>query len=218
MALLAPVFPASQLQPSLSSFPPLLSSTGLAFPRGRITELYGDPGAGRTSLLINTLSEATRLGETCAWVDLDNTFDPASARAARVCLSRLLWVRCGGEMPAAMRATDLLLTANGFGLIILDLGDTEPRLTQRIPLNYWYRFRRSVEPTRTVLVVVGQTPLARQCATLSVESRRISSNWSGVPKISQLFDGVELRYEPRKPVGTPRGGLTARARELEAFD
>ncbi|MFN7924678.1 MAG: hypothetical protein U0Q16_31540 [Bryobacteraceae bacterium] len=212
MLALAPVLPASRLQPQLSSFPPLLSPTGLAFPRGRITEIYGEPSSGRTSFLINTLAEATRCGETCAWVDLDNTFDPVSAAAAGVRLDRLLWIRCTGDAPAAMRCTDLLLAANGFGVVVVDLGDADKRVIQRIPPNYWYRFRRAVEPTRTVVVVVSQDPIARQCATLSVESRRVETKWSGTAGVSQLLDGVELRYEPRKPVGTPRAGLTVSAR------
>lgn len=209
MAALAPVIPASRLQPQFPATPPLLSPTGLAFPRGRITEVYGEASSGRTSFLINALAEATRSGETCAWVDADNSFDPVSAAAAGVRLDRLLWIRCNGDAPAAMRCTDLLLAANGFGVVVIDLGDADKRIVQRIPPNYWYRFRRTVEPTRTVLVVISQDPVARQCAALSVESRRVEANWSGTAGVSQLLDGVELRYEPRKPVGTPRGGLTA---------
>jgi hypothetical protein len=115
-----------------------------------------------------------------------------------------------------MRSADLLLAANGFGVVVVDLGDTAQRVVQKIPLNYWYRFRRAVEPTRTVLVVISQHPVVRQCATVSVESRRVETKWSGVAGISQLLDGVELRYEPRKPVSMPRAGLTAAAHTLEA--
>jgi hypothetical protein len=40
----------------------------------------------------------------CAWIDVSNALDPASAAAAGVDLERLLWVRCGAAKPAASQA------------------------------------------------------------------------------------------------------------------
>jgi hypothetical protein len=203
---------AALLQPVLSSYPPLVSSAGLAFPRGRISEIFGPPSSGRTSLLLTILTQATaREGDICAIVDTDDSLDPCSAAAAGVLLNRLLWVRCGGHVPNAMKAADLLLQANGFGVVVIDLADTDTRAAQRIPLNYWYRFRRAVEQTRTALIVVTRDPNVRQCATLSVEARRLEIEWSGAQS-SRLLEGVELRFEPRKPPGTTPGRLSARAR------
>src|SRR5215472_11325268 len=65
---------------------------GLA--RGAITEIFGPPTSGRTSAMISILAEATAQDETCALIDGNNAFDPASAAAAGVELNRLLWVRC----------------------------------------------------------------------------------------------------------------------------
>src|SRR5438309_720649 len=45
------------------------------------------------------LARATQRGEVCALVDVSDAFDPASAAAAGIEMSRLLWVRCGEKYP-----------------------------------------------------------------------------------------------------------------------
>ena len=65
-----------------------------------------------------------------------------------------------------LRVTDLLLQSNGFGLIALDLGDISTRAARRIPLASWFRFRRAIETTSTVMLVVEQQPIAGSCSSL----------------------------------------------------
>src|SRR5580658_7818652 len=64
-------------------------------PVGAITEMVGVESSGRTSLALSFLASTTRTGSVGAWIDVLNTFDPESAAAAGVDLSRVLWVRCG---------------------------------------------------------------------------------------------------------------------------
>jgi hypothetical protein len=65
-----------------------------------------------------------------------------------------------------LRVTDLLLQSNGFGLIALDLGDISTRAARRIPLASWFRFRRAIETTSAVMLVVEQQPIAGSCSSL----------------------------------------------------
>ena len=64
-------------------------------PLGAITEIVGPECSGRTSFSLSFLSQMTRAGKVCAWIDVSNAFHPESAAASGVDLSRLLWVRCG---------------------------------------------------------------------------------------------------------------------------
>src|SRR5258708_2021842 len=105
----------------------------LDFPCGAVTEIYGPPSSGRTTLLLSALAQATAREEFCALVDVDDAFDPASAAAAGVALERLLWVRCGGTAEHALKVTDLLVHGGGFGLVAMGLGDTPPETGRRIP-------------------------------------------------------------------------------------
>lgn len=51
-------------------------------------------------------------------------------------------------------------------MVVVDLADVPPRFARRIPLASWFRFRRAVENTPTVLLVVEQEPYAKTCASL----------------------------------------------------
>jgi recombination protein RecA len=64
-------------------------------PVGAVTEFVGPECSGRTSIALSFLARMTEAGKVCAWIDVSDALDPASAAAAGVDLERLLWVRCG---------------------------------------------------------------------------------------------------------------------------
>jgi hypothetical protein len=169
-------------------------------PRGCVTDIFGPASSGRTSLMLSLMAQATSREEFCALVDASDAFDPQSAAAAGVSLRRLLWIRCGGNAEHALKATDLLLQAGGFGLVAMDLGDIAPITAGRISLASWYRLRRAVENTPASLVVVEQAPNARACAMLAVECARGRVRWSGTPGCSQLLRGATFALDRRKPL------------------
>jgi recombination protein RecA len=195
-ARLAGVIPASRLAVCP---PPEMVSIGIAamdaltggLPRGCLTEICGPASSGRTTLLLAALAAATRRGEFCAVVDASDALDPQSAAAAGVELDRLLWVRCGENSPHAehrleqlLRATDLLLESGGFGLIALDLGDLPPQAARRIPLTTWFRFRRAVEHTSTVLLAIERQSIAGSCSSLLI---KLGASGTNEPSVDSLF-------------------------------
>lgn len=64
-------------------------------PQGALSEFVGPECSGRTSIALSFLARMTQEERVCAWIDVSNVFDPASAAAAGVDLRRLLWLRCG---------------------------------------------------------------------------------------------------------------------------
>ena len=167
------------------------------FPRGAISEIIGLESSGRTTLVHSLLAASTAKFEICAYVDTDDSFDPVSAAAAGVALSQLLWIRCGHNANHALRAADSLLHAGGFGVIVLDLCRIPARTANRIPISYWYRFRRAIENTPAILALVEKEPLARSCAALMLEMKRAKTTWTGAPGF-ELLREVELTAVPRK--------------------
>jgi hypothetical protein len=176
---------------------PLTVTTGLAaldaltggLPRGALSEIAGPASSGRTGVMLAALAEATCRREVCALVDASDSFAPASAAAAGVDLERLLWVRCSecsslslhkdhpsraalSRLEQVLKVTDLLLQGGGFGMVVLDLGDIPAESARRVPLTSWFRFRRAVEPTATVLLLIEQEPCAKTCASLVVRLER----------------------------------------------
>jgi recombination protein RecA len=158
-----------------AGIPEIDSLTG-GLPRGSLTEICGPSCSGRTSLLISALASRTAEAEACAFIDGRDAFDPHSAAAAGVELGQLLWVRCR-NIEQALRATDLLLQGGGFGMVALDLGDIPAETVRYVPLNVWFRFRRAVEDTATIFVVVEQEPHAKTCASLVLRMEAEKGNW-----------------------------------------
>jgi recombination protein RecA len=230
-ARLAGVISASRLALRLT---PEMVSSGIAemdaltggFPRGCLTEICGTASSGRSTLLLAALAAATRRGEFCAVVDASDALDPQSAAAAGIELDRLLWVRCGQNSHPAerhderrleqlMRVADLLLESGGFGMIALDLGDIPPQNARRIPLATWFRFRRAVEHTPTVLLAVEPQSIAGSCSslliklgslTLGSEEKSSDNSQVSIPNHAQLLTQVNIKAElvrsrmDRKPV------------------
>ena len=147
-------------------------------PRGSLSEIFGPASSGRTSLMYSMLAHATSREETCALVDTNDVFAPTAARAADIDFDRLLWIRCAGNLEHAFKATDLLLHAGGFGLVILDLGDVAGKEARRIISSWWYRFRHTLEDRPTVLTVISEEACTRSCAALTLELKG-AAEWSG---------------------------------------
>jgi hypothetical protein len=182
--------PAPECVPS--GLPELDTAIG-GLPRGSLTEIFGPPSSGRTSLLLSILAQATSRDEVCALIDSEDAFCPASASAAGVRLDRLIWVRSSNNAEHALKATDLLIQGGGFGLVVLDLGDTQPVTARRISLTSWFRLRRAVENTPTVLISVARQSNAKTCASLQLECARERIDWSGVRHSSRLLRAITAR-------------------------
>ena len=162
-------------------------------PRGNLSEICGPESSGRTALVFAILGQATRRGECCAWIDAAGVFDPASAAEVGVDLERVLWVNCGGNAEHALKAVDLLIQAGGFGLVVLDLGDTPDKEARRIPLASWFRLRHAAERTGAALVAVERQVNARSCSALQVEMRRKGPVWVG-----KLLRGLTTQAESQR--------------------
>lgn len=179
---------------------------GIEFPRGAISEIAGMPSSGRTTVFYSTLAQATARGEACAVIDATGAFDPVAAAASGVRLAQVVWIRANGNLEHALQAADLLIHAGGFGLVVLDLCGIVERRFHRVPISYWYRCRRAVENTPTVLLVIQETAHVKSCASMSLEMEQDGIRWSG-----NLLDEVRYRARVKKPVNMAPAAFSAQA-------
>ncbi len=181
-----PILPREdpRLQPLRTGLP--LDDISGGIPRGTLTELSGRTSSGLTSLLLFLLRKATSEEECCALIDAADVFDPESAAGAGVHLPHLLWVRCGGNVEHALKATDLLVRAGGFGMVALDLSGTPDRVSRRIPLASWFRLRHGAEQSGAALVVAAGQTQASSCSRLQLEFQQRKGIWS--PKLLRGFE------------------------------
>lgn len=162
--------------PTLSTGLSTLDQFTGGIPRGAVTEIFGRASSGRTSLLFSILAHATTHEEICAIVDTHDVFAPTVAAGAGINFDNLLWVRCASNLEHAFKATDLLLHAGGFGLVVLDLAEVEGKEARRIISSWWHRFKHTVENKPVTVVVLAAESCVRSCAALSLELKG-QSEW-----------------------------------------
>ena len=157
----APVEPIRRLESGIGVLDTLLDG---GLPRGHLSEIVGAPPAGGTALAWTFLATTTRRGELTAVIDLPNALHPQALWTAGADLERVLWVRPPSPL-AGLQCTELLLSAGGFGLIVLDLGLPGAR---RLPDRAWPRLTRIAREAGTALAILAPRRVAGSFATLSI--------------------------------------------------
>jgi hypothetical protein len=87
----------------------------------------------------------------------------------------------------------------------VDLSDVPARTVRQVPLNAWFRFRRAVEDTPTILLLLEQEPHAKTCASLVVRLEAGEARWTEAsPQVAQALLFTQRNEGPAPPVATPR--------------
>ncbi len=183
---------------------------GGGWPRAALSEISGRRTTGRTAVVLAALARAARAGEAVALVDMGGALDPRAAAAAGLALPRLLWVRCAvGE---ALKAVDLVVSAGGFDVVALDLGDERPR----VPTSAWIRLKHGAERQGTSVLVATPARAVGAFAAAAIELSAPTPRFltdAGPP----LLDGARVKVtcvrrlnrnlerESERSVASPRG-------------
>jgi hypothetical protein len=186
--------------------------------RGRVSEILGAAGSGKTSLAAAFVANITRHGEVAAWIDAVDNFDPESMVAAGIDLARMLWVSCrypnnrshrsrspaafddeGGismnsdrrrVLPATgLKAAEWILAAGGFGLVVIDFGIGARALPQSTAL----RLAHAAERSGTAVLALAPHRMCGTFAAVSLTLRRNRACFSRTrPGAPALFDGLKV--------------------------
>jgi len=100
----------------------------------------------------------------------------------------------------ALKVTDLLLHAGGWGVVVFDLGNISWADARRIELSTWFRFRRAIEKTPTILLLLGEDSCAKSCSSVVLRCERKSESWSsasapGRPSQLPTLQGFEMESQ-----------------------
>lgn len=165
-------------------------------PRGQVSEVVGPSSSGRTSLAWAALAAATLRGESVALIDTFDRFDPPTAHACGIELSRLLWVRgqavsktTAAIDPAwlpgvravngpgtfiervidrAIKALNLVVQSGVCTLVVLDFIDVPATALRRLPASTWFRIERAIEGSDTAVLILSAAPIARSAGGRSI--------------------------------------------------
>jgi recombination protein RecA len=138
-------------------------------PRGCITELFGGPSGGKTTLALRIVAYAQRNGLSAAWIDAERSFDPAYALHRGVSLERLPVAR-PDTAEESLEIARQLAASGGIDLLALDsaaaltpaleleigLGDGSAGLQSRILASGFRRLAFAAARTETAILVLNQ--------------------------------------------------------------
>jgi recombination protein RecA len=158
--------------------------------RGHLSEIVGPRSSGRTTVLCSALAAATARGEVAALIDTSDRFDPVSAEASGVDLSRLLWVRERGDAARALKAMNLVVQAGGFGLVAFDLADVPSASLRQFPHTTWMRIARVIEGSQTTALIVGSERIGRSPGGVTIALEPTA----GTPRVAWVGRSDRSRF------------------------
>ncbi len=138
-------------------------------PFGRIVEIYGPESSGKTTLTLQVIAEAQRVGKTCAFVDAEHALDPIYAEKLGVDVDALL-VSQPDTGEQALEITDMLVRSGAVDVIIVDsvaaltpkaeiegeMGDSHVGLQARLMSQALRKLTGTVKQSNCLLVFINQ--------------------------------------------------------------
>ena len=88
-------------------------------PRGRVVEVYGPESSGKTTLTLQVIAEAQKVGGTAAFVDAEHALDPQYAENLGVNVEDLL-VSQPDTGEQALEITDMLVRSGAVDIVVVD--------------------------------------------------------------------------------------------------
>ncbi|MCI6278843.1 MAG: recombinase RecA [Bacteroidales bacterium] len=89
------------------------------YPRGRIVEIYGPEGSGKTTLAIHAMAECQKTGGLAAIIDAENAFDRFYAENLGVDLTKL-WISQPDNGEQALMIAEDLIRSSAMDLVVID--------------------------------------------------------------------------------------------------
>jgi recombination protein RecA len=138
-------------------------------PRGRIVEVFGPEGSGKTTVCLHIIAEAQRKGGIAAFVDAEHALDPTYAQRLGVDIDELL-VSQPDSGEQALEIADMLVRSGALDLVVIDsvaalvpraeiegeMGDTHVGLQARLMSQAMRKLNGSLSRFDTTAIFINQ--------------------------------------------------------------
>jgi recombination protein RecA len=139
------------------------------FPRGRICEIFGPESSGKTTISLQVIAEAQRVGGMAAFVDVEHALDPAYARKLGVDVDNLL-VSQPDYAEQALEITSVLISSGSIDVLVVDsvaalvpkaeldgeMGDQFVGIQARLMSQAMRKLTGTVSKSNTCLIFINQ--------------------------------------------------------------
>jgi recombination protein RecA len=146
-----------------------LALGGAGIPAGRICELYGPEGSGKTTLALHVIASAQANGGVAAFIDAEHALDPTWARKLGVNLEQLL-VSQPDTGEQALEICEMLVRSNAVDVVVVDsvaalipraeiegeMGDTHVGLQARLMSQAMRKLVGAISKSRTSVIFINQ--------------------------------------------------------------
>ena len=138
-------------------------------PRGRVVEVFGPEGSGKTTVCLHIIAEAQRQGGIAAFIDAEHALDPTYARELGVNIDELL-VSQPDSGEQALEIADMLVRSGALSLVVIDsvaalvpraeiegeMGDTHVGLQARLMSQAMRKLSGSLSKFETTAIFINQ--------------------------------------------------------------
>ncbi len=139
------------------------------FPRGRIVEIFGPESSGKTTVALQVVAEAQKLGGMAAFIDVEHALDPIYARKLGVDVDNLL-VSQPDYAEQALEITSALIVSGSIDVLVVDsvaalvpkaeldgeMGDSHMGVQARLMSQAMRKLTGSVSKSNTCLIFINQ--------------------------------------------------------------
>jgi recombination protein RecA len=138
-------------------------------PRGRVVEIYGPESSGKTTLTLQVIAQAQKLGGSCAFIDAEHALDPVYAEKLGVKVDDLLLSQPDtGEQ--ALEIADMLVRSSAVYVVVIDsvaaltpraeiegeMGDQLPGLQARLMSQALRKLTGNIKRSNTMVIFINQ--------------------------------------------------------------
>src|SRR5918993_26349 len=138
-------------------------------PRGRVVEIFGPESSGKTTLSLQVIAEAQKLGGMAAFVDAEHALDARYAQKLGVDLENLL-VSQPDNGEQALEIVELLIRSNSVDVVVVDsvaalvpkaeiegeMGEAQMGLQARLMSQALRKLTGVVSKSKTTLIFINQ--------------------------------------------------------------
>lgn len=138
-------------------------------PFGRVVEIYGPESSGKTTLTLQVIAEAQKMGKTCAFVDAEHALDPVYAEKLGVNVDELL-VSQPDTGEQALEICDMLVRSGAVDVVVVDsvaaltpkaeiegeMGDSHVGLQARLMSQALRKLTANIKKSNSLCIFINQ--------------------------------------------------------------